>query len=104
MAVSLIVTALATWRIAVLFFYDVGPWDVFDKIRFNAGCYLDPENRGFWAKQLCCFYCLTLYASLFCTLVWALWWYALIPFALSGTALLLSGAGRMIWHEMNKDD
>ena len=103
MALSLIVTALATWRIAVLFFFDAGPWDIFARLRYNVGVYLPEDQRGFWARQLSCFYCLSLWSALFCTLVWAFWWYALIPFALSGTALLLSGAGRMIWHKMNDD-
>jgi hypothetical protein len=96
-----LVAVLATWRIAVLFFYDPGPWDCFEKLRFKAGVYLEP--KPFWGQQLACFYCVTLYAALVCSIVLWLYWYALVPFALSGAALLLSHGGRMIWREMNSE-
>lgn len=96
----LAVMALATWRIACLFYYDKGPWDMFERLRSRAGVY--PVPTTFWAKQLDCFWCVTVWAGLFCALIGWLWWYALLPFALSGAAVLLSGGGRIIWRSITE--
>ena len=45
-----------------------------------------------------------LWVGLGVALVAWLWWYALIPFALSGAAILLSGGGRVIWKETVSSD
>jgi hypothetical protein len=94
----LAVAALATWRIASMLYYDHGPWDCFERLRLWAGAYVEP--KGFWGKQLACFWCCTFWAALLCAVTAWLWWYALLPFALSGAAALLSGGGRIIWREM----
>lgn len=94
----LAVAALATWRIAVMLYFEHGPWDVWDRLRYRAGVYEEP--KPFWGKQLSCFWCCTFLAALVCAAIAWLWWYALLPFALSGAASLLSGGGRIIWREM----
>lgn len=104
MLVSLIVAVLACWRFTTLLYYEQGPWDCFDRLRYKVGAYLPEEQRGFLAKQLSCFWCISLWVGLFVTLIWWLWWYALIPFAISGAVVLLSGGGRVIWHEMVDGD
>lgn len=94
----LAVAALATWRIAAMLYYDAGPRDCFERLRYRAGVYVEP--KPFWGKQLGCFWCCTFLAALPCALLAWLWWPALLPFALSGAAALLSGGGRIIWREM----
>ena len=84
---ELFVGILATWRIA-------------------AWLYLDGDAR--WVQKararyewLSCFWCVTLRVALILTLVILLdWWYILVPFALSGGAMLLSQGGRVIWRDM----
>jgi hypothetical protein len=98
--VALVVMALATWRIAALFFFDSGPWDVFERLRYLAGVYKDPQP--FWGKQLSCLWCCSLWSGLFCGICGIIWWPILLPFALSGAAMALSSGGRMLWHKMNE--
>lgn len=100
---TLIIAILATWRISSMIYYEYGPWDIFLKIREAAGVqFTDETGRplSFWGKQLKCFWCITFYVAF---IVWPVTVYvswALVPFALSGGALLLSQSGRIIWHEM----
>ena len=101
MMTTLAVAALATWRLAVALYYEAGPWDMWDRLRYKAGAYQEPPP--FWGAQLRCFWCCTFLASLPCALVAWLWWPALVPFALSGAAMLLSGGGRIVWHKMVED-
>lgn len=100
---TLIVAILATWRITALLYYDYGPWDVFLKLRERAGVWIVDENGKpvtFWGKLFTCFWCLSLWVGL-CVTPLALWcWWILLPFALSGAAVLLSGGGRVIWRTM----
>ena len=97
----LLVMALATWRISCLFFYDNGPWDVFERLRYRVGVYKEPQP--FWGKQFSCLWCMSLWAGLVCGIAGFLWWPILLPFALSGAAMLLSYGGRIIWKEMVED-
>ena len=101
--IKLVVAALATWRLTAMLWYDHGPFDLFLRMRTAAGaCEIPP--LGFWAKLFSCFWCLSFWVALVCTTILFLWWYALIPFALSGAAILLSGGGRIIWREMVSDE
>lgn len=93
-AIVLIVAALATWRVAAWLWYEHGAIPV----------------RAFlcrwpWAaQQVSCFWCVSFWVALPVGLVAWLWWYALVPFAMSGAAILLSGGGRVIWREMVADE
>ena len=88
--ISLVVAALATWRMAAWLWYEHGAQGIRAFL-----C------RWTWtAEQVCCFWCCTFWAGLLCLVVWWIWWWALIPLALSGAAILLSGGGRVIWREM----
>lgn len=98
--VSLVVMILASWRISCLFYYDRGPWDLFDRLRYRAGVYLDPEHRSFWGKQLACFWCVSLWVSLGVVIVGLFYPVILLPFAVGGAAVLLSGGGRLIWRDI----
>jgi hypothetical protein len=88
--ISLIVAALALWRVSAWLFSEHGAQGL------RAWLCRSP----FWAQQVSCFWCITFWMSIPVTLAWWLWWWALIPLALSGAALLLSGGGRIIWREM----
>ena len=87
--IKLALAALATWRLSAWLWYEHEAQGV----------------RAFlcrwpWVcRQVCCFWCVTLWVGVLCGLVAWLWWYALVPFALSGAAILLSGGGRIIWRE-----
>jgi len=97
--IELAVAALATWRLSVAIWYEAGPWNIFLNLRTRAGAHEDPP-QGFWAKQLACFWCVSLWCGLFCGIAAFLWWPMLVPLALSGAAVLLSGGGRIVWREM----
>ena len=85
----LILAALATWRIAA--------WIWYEHAAEGVRAFL---CRWPWlARQVACFWCMTFWAGLLCALVAWLWWPLLVPFALSGAAVLLSGGGRIIWRE-----
>ncbi len=95
--IELALAILATWRIAAMLYYEHGPWDVWVRLRNAAAL-----RSSFWDKQLTCFWCCTVWAAL---LVWPLYVYCtwiLVPLALSGAAVLLSGGGRLIWREMTE--
>lgn len=96
--VLLVIMVLASWRVSCLFYYDRGPWDVFDRLRYKAGVYL--EDPPFWGKQLACFWCTSFWASLGVVVAGLFWWPILLPFALSGAVVLLSGGGRVIWRDI----
>ncbi len=71
-------------------------------LRERAGVYyLDSEGKSvtFWGRQLQCFWCVSFWVSLPVSLFAWLWPVILIPPALSGAAILLSGGGRTIWRE-----
>jgi hypothetical protein len=86
----LIIAALATWRIAAWLWYEHGA----DRMRGWL------SRWGWAARQVSCFWCVSLWVSLPVLLIAWLWPWALLPFALSGAAVLLSGGGRVIWREM----
>lgn len=91
--ISLIMAALATWRLSAWLWYEKG----------GQGCRLWLCRWPWVAQQVSCFWCVTFWMALPVALVAWLWWYALIPFALSGAAILLSGGGRVIWREVVAD-
>lgn len=88
----LAVAALATWRISTWLWMDKGA----ERVR-------EFLCRWPWmARQVSCFWCVTFWIGLLCAVVaWACW-YVLVPFALSGAAILLSGGGRTVWREMTE--
>ena len=92
---SLVVAALACWRLSVA----VWMGDAFAGLRTRVGAHEYPAVT-FWGKQLSCFWCVSLWVSVPDVLVWWAWWPALLPLAFSGAAMLLSGAGRILYREM----
>lgn len=101
--VRLVLAALATWRLAVAL-YD---GEFFGPLRYRMGAYLPEGERGWLGAQLGCMWCCTWIASIPAGLLalgpQPLWWF-LLPFALSGAAMLCSGGQRIMWHRITQDD
>lgn len=96
-ATELIVGILATWRLSALLFYDTGPFGVFQHLRELA------EGRAFIGDLLGCFWCVSVWVGLACAAaILCGYWWVLLPFALSGGAVLLSRGGDEIWQEQTQ--
>jgi hypothetical protein len=80
----LILALLAVWRITHLLNAEDGPWDLFARLRQQAG------NR-FWGQLLDCFYCLSIWtAAPFAVIIGDSWKERLLLWpALSAGAILL---------------
>lgn len=100
---QIIIAILATWRISAALFYEY----TFATVRDRAGVhYLGSDGRPitFWGKQLSCFWCVTTWVgSVVGIIAMTPAWPILVPFAISGGAVLLSGGGRTVWR-LTKDD
>ena len=85
------IALLATWRISAWLWYEHGAEGTRAFI-----------SRWPWAgRQIDCFWCASFWVALVVTVIeMFLPWWLLVPFALSGAAILLSGGGRVIWREM----
>lgn len=84
--IELLVGILATWRIAAWLYYDGdAKWIQWAREKF---------------EFLSCFWCVTTWVGVTIAplVIWYHW--PLIPFALSGGAMLLTQAGRIIWRDM----
>ncbi len=88
----LLIVSLATWRLACLLHAEDGPWAIFDRLRYWAGTYREPQP--FLGQLLGCFWCLSVWIGLLCGLIGYYAWPVLLPFALSGAAILLDAAIR----------
>ncbi len=99
MLAEIVLLSLATWRVSVALYYEYGPWDWFARLRTRAGVY-DPD-KGFWGKQLSCFWCCSFWAALIVLLLWVLCWPFVVVLALSGAVTILAKGGRIIWREMS---
>jgi len=97
-AITLAVAMLATWRISASIYYG----KEFEPLRrhFMLAENADGQPLSWIGRQLACFWCITFWAAWPVALMAWLWWYALIPFALSGAAILFSCGGRVIWRTM----
>lgn len=91
---KLIVASFALWRVSAWLYFEHGAQGIRERL-----C-----KSPFWGSQVCCFWCVTLWLSVPVALVAWLWWPALVPLALSGAVILLSGGGRILWHEMMSDE
>lgn len=68
---DLVLLVLASWRLAFMFVYEAGPFDLVDHFRQALGANnLDIMTRGFWAKLFGCVPCL----SFWTTLILTIWW------------------------------
>ena len=92
---DLVLFGLATFRIAHLFVWERGPFDIFPWIRARVGATnFNPSlSKGFLAGVFSCVWCMSVWVSMFFTAV-ALYnkeiasWVAL-PFSLSAIAILI---------------
>ena len=96
---ELFILIFATWRITNLFVDDSegGPWDVLHVIRYHAGVRYDDKRRAYGvntlSRAMICFWCFSFWVGLFVLLMSLIpYWigfYLLLPFALSGAALVV---------------
>ena len=91
--IRLAVAVLALWRLSSWLWYEHGGQE----------CRMWLCRWPWAARQISCFWCVTFWLAWPVAAVAWFWWYALIPFALSGAVILLSGGGRIIWKETVSD-
>lgn len=97
-----IIALLATYRITAMLNNEMGPGQIFAKLRTRVGVVYDvhsnPQSTGFWSEVILCFYCLSVWVATFVTaalVVGALSHVlegvliVLAPFALSGGAVFM---------------
>ena len=100
MIIELTVAALATWRISASLYY--GKEFASLRRRFTLAEDADGQPLSWAGRQLACFWCVTFWVAWPVALVAWAWWPMLVPFALSGGAVLLTGGGRTIWRTMQE--
>lgn len=84
---TIIVCALAAWRVTSLLVHEDGPFLVFARLREAAG--VDWQEPTFFGKLLGCFWCTSVWvATAVALLATTPVWWLLVPFALSGAAIL----------------
>lgn len=88
-----VVAALATWRIAYAFTVELGPFDVFKRLREFAK--VDHLREDGWpvtnlGRLLDCIKCFSIWSGLLCAiLMFTPLWVAMTPFALSAVAIFI---------------
>lgn len=93
---TIILGALATWRVAHILIYENGPFQIFRRIRIKSGVvYVTDTDEVFSYKYelFICLWCASVWVGLVTTLLMLLWpqiapW-IFMPFALSTLAILL---------------
>ena len=92
---------LATWRISASLYYG----KEFDWLRYRWMAEIDEDGvpLNWLGQQIGCFWCVSFWVAWpVAALAW-LWWPVLVPVAVSGGAVLLSGGGRVIWRAGQND-
>lgn len=91
----LILAALATYRLTLLFSKEAGPGDIFGRLRYWVGVRPDVYSKetatGFLSELILCPYCLSVWIGFCAALLMAIaplvaFW-LFLPFALSGLAV-----------------
>lgn len=93
---------LATYRLTLMLNSEVGPADIFGRLRTWLGVvydqYSNPQGTNWISEGVLCFYCLSVWIGFAVTLVTLIAWlaghaeiavFALMPFAVSGGAVFL---------------
>jgi Protein of unknown function (DUF1360) len=65
--ISLLVAAIATWRVTNMLVYETGPWFIFTKIRAKTGILHDEDGHPIgWpiGNMLKCFYCTSVWVAI----------------------------------------
>lgn len=96
---AIIILSLATWRLAVMFAKETGPFHIFEKLRIWSGIQHDQDGNvlvvpnKFFAELLSCVWCASVWCAFFWTVLY-LTFPAITPwlgltFALSALAILI---------------
>lgn len=93
-ALRLITCGLATWRVTSLLVHEKGPFSVFARLREAVSTDDDWQEPSFLGGLLSCFWCTSVWVSVLVALIARspLRW-VLMPFALSGVAILIEQVG-----------
>ncbi len=95
----MIVRILATWRLTQLLHHEMGPWEVFAKVRDLAGIryneYSEPISDSQIGKMLLCFWC---------TSIWAALIVAVLDRRFNLVEILAHSAGAILIEQVNKND
>ncbi len=101
MALELVVSALATWRIASLLATEQGPWDMFGKIRATLGVYyhaegsLMPYADNVFGKAVICVWCSSVWIALLFVIGGRIapkpTFLVALPLAISAGAVIING-------------
>ena len=98
---TVLLLALATWRIAHLLAYEDGPAHLFERLRVRAGVRYDEHSQPYpatnLAEGLTCLWCNSVWVGALWTGAWlalgdSVTWLAL-PFALSALAIVTEEVG-----------
>lgn len=83
-----LVACLATWRISNIIYEE----KIFESVRARLGVFRDGSyNDTFIANLLSCFWCVSVWVGIACTIVTAVAPVVLLPFALSAAAIMIKG-------------
>lgn len=89
---TIIILALATWRLASLLVYEEGPFSAFLELRKLAGVIHDAENKvmgddgSFLGRLLNCFWCTSIWAALIPAMLLAESYWEWFVFVLAASA------------------
>jgi len=93
---EIFVLVLATWRLTSLLVWEVGPFEVFSKLRHLLGVRYDetsqPYGTNWFAKGVVCPACASVWFGIALAASYMLWkptWYIALPLALSAGAIAI---------------
>lgn len=89
--IAVVIAGLAGWRIANLFLYEDGPWEIFAKFRKLVG--IKPGRvEGFFPTLFSCIYCLGFWTALGAFLLFRIFPDAAIVIAAAAVVILVDKA------------
>lgn len=91
-----LILALATWRLSSLLSVELGPFNIFDRLRAACGVELDAQGgmvgTNWFARGLICVWCASVWIGVVLGVAYWLWpdvTWVVLPFALSAGAVIV---------------
>lgn len=98
---TLLILALATWRLSSLLACEEGPADILAKLRLRLGVKFDKESKPYGtnslSKGVLCPWCSSIWFGAAWALLWCAWpqaWLLALPLALSAGAIMVEKYAR----------